>query len=583
MMGRTRRTTVVLAVAVVSVLQFAGATPAAADGTTTDLPHGTDIIEPIPYPTDGQSSLGIAGGQDPLGLIPYPDEVRRYTSGKDVFEVWECGGGNRLGTTATEFVSDADAEMTAYFGWLSNGAYDPDFIVGGVIPSAYSGSDCAVWARRNSTGTANGALFLRPGGGGFAGPGFECSRGGTCPTTYPANFREGYLGVDTESWTTVAHEMGHMLSWPHSYTRVPLPGAQGISEYDNAIDLMSGNRKAWSSGGGTVWGSFPEPYGTTPLNRYSAGWMSTNQVEIWDGSDSTITLNTVGRSGTQAIVIGDGSHFYILGARTTSTHDPIPNVWQGVEMYKVERCASPTCFSLNTDVRPHPPVPFEWRELSSYSQALSHVMSVGDSIDLCNAGISVTSAGSASFTVKISKTTFDDICADHTFYKEIEWLAALGITKGCNPPANDNFCPDGQVTRGQMAAFLTRAFGFTDTGAQDLFTDDDTSIFETDIQKLATAGVTRGCNPPGNDRFCPDGQVTRGQMAAFLSRAFAYTDTGGGDLFTDDDASIFETEIDKLATAGVTKGCNPPANDRFCPTSYVTRGQFAAFLYRAFN
>ena len=42
-------------------------------------------------------------------------------------------------------------------------------------------------------------------------------------------------------------------------------------------------------------------------------------------------------------------------------------------------------------------------------------------------------------------------------------------------------------------------------------------------------------------------------------------------------------EIDKLATAGVTKGCNPPANDRFCPTSYVTRGQFAAFLYRAFN
>jgi hypothetical protein len=72
-------------------------------------------------------------------------------------------------------------------------------------------------------------------------------------------------------------------------------------------------------------------------------------------------------------------------------------------------------------------------------------------------------------------------------------------------------------------------------------------------------------------------------MAAFLTRAFGYTDTGGGDLFSDDDASIFESEIDKLATAGVTKGCNPPVNDEFCPESYVTRGQFAAFLYRAFN
>ncbi|MDH4307732.1 MAG: S-layer homology domain-containing protein [Acidimicrobiia bacterium] len=36
---------------------------------------------------------------------------------------------------------------------------------------------------------------------------------------------------------------------------------------------------------------------------------------------------------------------------------------------------------------------------------------------------------------------------------------------------------------------------------------------------LAAAGVTRGCNPPVNDRFCPAEPVTRGQMAAFLHRA----------------------------------------------------------------
>ena len=45
--------------------------------------------------------------------------------------------------------------------------------------------------------------------------------------------------------------------------------------------------------------------------------------------------------------------------------------------------------------------------------------------------------------------------------------------------------------------------------------------------------------------------------------------------------SIFERDIDCLATAGVTKGCNPPDNTRYCPTGYVTRGQMAAFLHRA--
>jgi hypothetical protein len=70
-------------------------------------------------------------------------------------------------------------------------------------------------------------------------------------------------------------------------------------------------------------------------------------------------------------------------------------------------------------------------------------------------------------------------------------------------------------------------------------------------------------------------------MAAFLVRALGYTDDGGGNLFVDDDDSIFESAIDRLASAAVTQGCNPPDNTRFCPDAYVTRGQMAAFLHRA--
>jgi hypothetical protein len=132
-----------------------------------------------------------------------------------------------------------------------------------------------------------------------------------------------------------------------------------------------------------------------------------------------------------------------------------------------------------------------------------------------------------------------------------------------------------------MAAFLVRALGYATGRYSDLFIDDDASIFESDIDRLGTAGTTKGCNPPTNDMFCPDDYITRAQMAAFLVRALGYTTGRDSDLFIDDDASIFEREIDLLGTAGVTRGCNPPANDRFCPDDYVTRSQMAAFLYRA--
>ena len=120
------------------------------------------------------------------------------------------------------------------------------------------------------------------------------------------------------------------------------------------------------------------------------------------------------------------------------------------------------------------------------------------------------------------------------------------------------------------------------SGCVENFTDvDDNNVFQADICWLAQEGITLGCNPPVNDKFCPTGNVTRGQMAAFLVRALGYTDDGGGNLFVDDDDSVFESNIDRLGTAGVTLGCNPPTNDKFCPLDNVTRQQMAAFLRRA--
>jgi len=180
----------------------------------------------------------------------------------------------------------------------------------------------------------------------------------------------------------------------------------------------------------------------------------------------------------------------------------------------------------------------------------------------------------------LAATDFVDVPSGYTFEGDIQWLADQGITYGCNPPTNDRFCPNASVTRGQMAAFLVRALGLKATGSYD-FADDDNSIFEADIEKLAEAGITYGCNPPDYTNFCPDNPVTRGQMAAFLVRALHLTDSGGGNTFSDDNGSVFEADIAKLAAAGITYGCNPPANSQFCPNQAVTRAQMAAFLRRA--
>jgi hypothetical protein len=156
------------------------------------------------------------------------------------------------------------------------------------------------------------------------------------------------------------------------------------------------------------------------------------------------------------------------------------------------------------------------------------------------------------------------------FRGDIEATFLAGVTFGCSPIY---FCPSVGISREVMAAWLANALHLPPASA-DYFTDDETSPYEEAINRVAEANVTRGC---GATTFCPDGTVTRGQMAAFLGRAFRLAATSV-DYFTDDETSIFEGDINRLAASKITAGCGPST---FCPTSTVSRGEMAAFLHRA--
>ena len=170
---------------------------------------------------------------------------------------------------------------------------------------------------------------------------------------------------------------------------------------------------------------------------------------------------------------------------------------------------------------------------------------------------------------------------DSEFEDDIEWMYNQGVLMACNPPANDMVCPDELVSREMVASYFVALLDLTDDGGGDLFVDDDGTEHESDIDKLAAARITFGCNPPTNDMFCPDAFVTRGEIAAFFARALGLLEDGGGDWFVDDDHSVFEGDIDKLRAAAITYGCNPPTNDMYCPDGWLTKGQISALFHRA--
>ncbi|MEX2618791.1 MAG: S-layer homology domain-containing protein, partial [Egibacteraceae bacterium] len=138
------------------------------------------------------------------------------------------------------------------------------------------------------------------------------------------------------------------------------------------------------------------------------------------------------------------------------------------------------------------------------------------------------------------------------------------------------------ITRAQMAALLTRARNLPTT-SRSHFTDVAGSPHAAAINALAAAGITGGC---GNDRFCPNHPVSRGQMATFLQRAWSLPDPPSGllsrpsDTFTDIATSQHRTAINAIAQADITRGCS---NNRYCPNQGVTRAEMASFLARTMN
>lgn len=202
-----------------------------------------------------------------------------------------------------------------------------------------------------------------------------------------------------------------------------------------------------------------------------------------------------------------------------------------------------------------------------------------------NAGSSIRNGtitvGSQTFTV-YQGVSFPDVALNNPFYDEIGRLSARSVTLGCG---NGNFCPNDPVTREQMAAFIMRALGEFNppTPPTQRFGDvPPTSQFYNFVERMAALNITMGC---GGGNYCPTSPVLREQMAAFLVRGLGESNPPSppSQRFNDVSSSNqFYNFVDRMAVLNITQGCSfsPPM---YCPAGSVTRGQMAAFLVRAFN
>lgn len=114
---------------------------------------------------------------------------------------------------------------------------------------------------------------------------------------------------------------------------------------------------------------------------------------------------------------------------------------------------------------------------------------------------------------EISKS-FPDVKSDSAYYEAISTIASLGYVNGYE---DGSFRPDVELTRSQMTRILSGAFNYSvKTNVTVPFTDVN-ERWAPYVDAIFRNGVTKGVTATS---FAPDKKLTRGEMSAFMYRAF---------------------------------------------------------------
>ena len=177
-----------------------------------------------------------------------------------------------------------------------------------------------------------------------------------------------------------------------------------------------------------------------------------------------------------------------------------------------------------------------------------------------------------------TQPTFTDVPQDHTFFEDVEFLAAQGLMQGKSAGI---FAPADPITRGQIAAILWRLAGEPEPQGSASFPDVAADSFCAKAVAWAQEqGVVTGY---ADGTFAPGKAIERQQLAAILYR---YAQLSGADTAAKAELSAFADGADVAAYAqeamqwacgsGILQG----KDGKLLPADGANRGQAAAMLHR---
>lgn len=170
---------------------------------------------------------------------------------------------------------------------------------------------------------------------------------------------------------------------------------------------------------------------------------------------------------------------------------------------------------------------------------------------------------------------FADVSAEEYYYEAVKWASENGVTGGIGENLFGAKLP---CTRAQIVTFLWRAAGSPEPKGMSGFVDVSADAYYAKAVAWAVEeGIVSGTSAT---TFSPDAVCTRAQSVAFLYRAFGekVNEAAG---FSDVSADAYYADAVAWAVEnGVASGIG---GGLFAPDQDCARGQIVAFLYRAYQ
>jgi hypothetical protein len=182
--------------------------------------------------------------------------------------------------------------------------------------------------------------------------------------------------------------------------------------------------------------------------------------------------------------------------------------------------------------------------------------------------------------VSVWENPFGDVREIDWFYGDVEFVSESGLFSGMS--ATD-FGPNTAMTRGMLVTVLGRFYG-ADVSAYDDSAFSDVTADKYYAGYVAWAKESGIVNGTGDDRFSPDAEISRQDLAATVMR---YADFAGRNFpvtlaysaFEDDSAiaDYAKNAVQTMYGGGIMNG---KPGDRFDPQGNATRAEVAAVLHR---